>query len=976
MQYNIVFTVKFVAVFGAFLCSFGDALYEDQIGKFDWKKELLGRVEHAVFDSSVSLNKHGFVTTEKGAIACINMRTGEVKWRRILPESDRQITYLAHVRDGLVVVSTKGMARLWDSASGILKWEVDLSVAAENRESFTVIHAATLERSYSEKTLLVILSKTGLHTIAISLTKRKPEIQSVLLNQELTDGDHDKIFVDSQNGKIIHLQLQSGVRLEVTVYDADNLSSPKQVTISTSWLDSLAMTALLEDDTLLYVSNDVGAIHLVDLENGNTQATVPLLRLGIKDPVTMMSSNEEEDVAVHGSDVILSHGEGQMSLIKITGSTVKLMQTKIIPEVSDVVFKQKGTEVYAYFASQINNVVSIVTVNVKTGKYNNDLTINVTLPPHTGTLEKVYVNMFLKRNTPVGFRALLQTTDETVFLVTQPNRIAWQRQEAIASVVHATMLDLPLSDVDAGIEAEFEESGKTKLMEMFFKRVSAQGSQLISWFNKILRDLKEDTLFTHKTRDPLIQVEGLTRDPFSLHKMIVLVTKSGVLFGMDSLTGEIVWRYFLSQLKGRQLHFFVQRTTAHYPHPPQALLLGLDSSQSQPPIVLAVNPITGVVIDLSADFINLESPVIQAMPFPVPDNHHLRPLIMLDADLNIHLVPDTSDIRAILGELNLFMYDVNVSNGLIRGFSLSEKNSAQLIWSMHLPNTHKIIKFSGKPALEKVDSMGRPLADRSVIYKYLNPNVIAILSESFDDAVDRSSLLLYVIDAVTGAVIHSAIHKKASGPVHMVHSENWLIYSYWNAKARRNEIASFEFYEGKKQFNATVFSSFQTRPDPIVMQQAYIFSAGISCIGVSQTDKGITSRQILFGLKKGVLFGLPRRFFDPRRPLHATERHREEGLVQYMPEIPIPPELYLSYNLTVEGMERIYTAPAALESTSLVLATGLDLFFTRTQPSKMFDVLKEDFDHLLIAVVLLGMFAAALITRRMAQVKQLNKAWR
>jgi len=47
-----------------------------------------------------------------------------------------------------------------------------------------------------------------------------------------------------------------------------------------------------------------------------------------------------------------------------------------------------------------------------------------------------------------------------------------------------------------------------------------------------------------------------------------------------------------------------------------------------------------------------------------------------------------------------------------------------------------------------------------------------------------------------------------------------------------------------------------------------------------------------------------------------------------MPEIPVPPELYLSYNHTIEKIANVYTVPAALESTSLILVTGLDLFFT------------------------------------------------
>ena len=47
-----------------------------------------------------------------------------------------------------------------------------------------------------------------------------------------------------------------------------------------------------------------------------------------------------------------------------------------------------------------------------------------------------------------------------------------------------------------------------------------------------------------------------------------------------------------------------------------------------------------------------------------------------------------------------------------------------------------------------------------------------------------------------------------------------------------------------------------------------------------------------------------------------------------MPEIPIPPELYLSYNRTIEKISSIYSVPSALESTSLILVTGLDIFFT------------------------------------------------
>lgn len=45
-------------------------------------------------------------------------------------------------------------------------------------------------------------------------------------------------------------------------------------------------------------------------------------------------------------------------------------------------------------------------------------------------------------------------------------------------------------------------------------------------------------------------------------------------------------------------------------------------------------------------------------------------------------------------------------------------------------------------------------------------------------------------------------------------------------------------------------------------------------------------------------------------------------------------------------------------------------------PSKMFDVLKDDFDHYLIGGAVLALAVAALITRKLAQKKALKQAWK
>ena len=49
---------------------------------------------------------------------------------------------------------------------------------------------------------------------------------------------------------------------------------------------------------------------------------------------------------------------------------------------------------------------------------------------------------------------------------------------------------------------------------------------------------------------------------------------------------------------------------------------------------------------------------------------------------------------------------------------------------------------------EHVHSVGRVLGDRSVLYKYLNPNLIAFAAVS--EVAQKPSTFIYIVDGVTG----------------------------------------------------------------------------------------------------------------------------------------------------------------------------------------------------------------------------------
>lgn len=69
------------------------------------------------------------------------------------------------------------------------------------------------------------------------------------------------------------------------------------------------------------------------------------------------------------------------------------------------------------------------------------------------------------------------------------------------------------------------------------------------------------------------------------------------------------------------------------------------------------------------------------------------------------------------------------------------------------------------------------------------------------------------------------------------------------------------------------------------------------------------------------------------------------------------------------------TEPTGLESTSLVLALGLDLFGSRVAPSKTYDMLDPNFNYALLVLVLVAMSAAVVVSSIVAGSKRLKDQW-
>ncbi|QNP98976.1 YALIA101S05e14664g1_1 [Yarrowia lipolytica] len=297
-------------------------------------------------------------------------------------------------------------------------------------------------------------------------------------------------------------------------------------------------------------------------------------------------------------------------------------------------------------------------------------------------------------------------------------------------------------------------------------------------------------------------------------------------------------------------------------------------------------------------------------------------------------------------------YTVKTTGNIIQGY-----RSGQPTWTWS-PAAGSIAKTVSKNLDDESVSIGTILGDRTVLYKYLYPNVIA--AASVDETA--GTLLITVLDSVTGNTLYQSIHNDVKSFSDIVFGEYWITYSYVSGGALPGaKLVTCDFYESttpnerKSTDEMSAFDMFV----PETICQAFGIESEVTALSVSKTTFGITSRDVIVALADGRVASIPRQAINPRRPVGraATAAEMEEGLGTYDPFLAIFPQMLISHSYSLKG-DIIVTSGATLESTSLVavLSTNGDIFFTRIFPSTAFDLMKPNFSkkNLVYTVLALG----------------------
>eukprot|EP00048_Salpingoeca_helianthica_P023615 m.25635 g.25635 ORF g.25635 m.25635 type:complete len:877 (+) comp8873_c1_seq1:23-2653(+) len=576
------------------------------------------------------------------------------------------------------------------------------------------------------------------------------------------------------------------------------------------------------------------------------------------------------------------------------------------------------------------------------GKATQEAALPVSLPDATHVAA-----LFVVASSASAPSVLVRHADDTLQLV-RNSKAAWSRPEYLAHTLATIFADFlsPKTDVPLFETGVFSHAAR---------RLSSHAAALASLFSG--------------TSTPA------ARDAFNLHQRIVVASATGVLAGLDSGTGELAYHTAAFATPVTVTRASLVALHADGLSSPLYALVARIAADDTLHVVL-FDPLSGALVST-----HTVGDVLAYGRVALKDHSHSSPLVVLSEGAKLTVFPDTPEthtaLAAHVASHPTTLYRAEAVNGLFEGFLVTAAKDGSLTaspsWRIVFdPRLEPVVATASRHANDVIASLGDIIPDGKVLYKYLSPHLLAVATLTPADPREGGLLTLYVIDTVKGSIVDRVSHENAQGPVHVVHADNWFVYSFRDKKNRRWQLNTLDLFDSAGKPPSEGLSSLRLSK-PIAMSQAFVFLHAITRLGVTVTDASLANRAVIVALASGKIAALSDRLLDSRRPI--GQGPRTEEMVPYHPVLVVDPLSLLNYNHTVAGVSRITCAPTNLESTSLVLATGLDTFFTHVAPSKRFDSLSADFNKPILLLSLIVLAGVTLAAKWKLQDTALRAAW-
>jgi hypothetical protein len=611
--------------------------------------------------------------------------------------------------------------------------------------------------------------------------------------------------------------------------------------------------------------------------------------------------------------------------------------------------------------------------------------------------------------------------------------VSWVREEALASIKQAVFYGRaadyskatkPEDTSLAALGAQFSQL-PMHLGELTKKpaQLASAASDYFASFGKEPKRAKPTLLPNAKAPTSAEELRG-----FGANKLILCMTRASKVYALEATTSAIVWqRYFatgaelLRDVSGScadgdadggekgTCGLWMQAlpsASAAYSELVVVTPMPTDISQN-PQQVLWLDPLTGK--DLHVQAAPSDAGIVSLMKLPrgkTQEESKVQPFVLVDQKRKVHVLPSSNAAHAkLLTEHadRLFHFEVNRAEQVVQGFAIGMNpagNELVRLWNLELGSIGQSIVAAASPQHSEWDHVPVHIkGDASILYKYINANMVAVASEDVGKG-NVTSLNLYLLDSVTGHVLHQSRIVGGASPVKLAMCDNWVLMHYWNAKRTRFELTVVELFESKADDGpwSILFGNKQKQnhtsahhlESPVPLQQTYIFPAGVTSMGVTATLKGITPRSVIMALTTDQLYRISKDLLNPRRPYTtsagAIEKDeampsqfkptKDEAMMPYAAIMPLKTTDVLTYYNQMGQVSGIVSSPTALESTSMIFSYGLDLFFTPVQTAQAYDVLSPGFNYSLLYASVGTVLVGLVVTTRYASYRTLQDRWK
>lgn len=537
---------------------------------------------------------------------------------------------------------------------------------------------------------------------------------------------------------------------------------------------------------------------------------------------------------------------------------------------------------------------------------------------------------------------LVQHRNGVLQLVDVANKdVKAERDESLATIEAALLIDLPDTN-----------EGSLDLNELWYEEHS---NIALAYISRVRRHLVDLTYFWSAFKRGVASVVALETpeqqlsraNSFGLRKYFVSVSSTGRVSAIDTFYNHAIWS--LDDLRIAD-----------------AIVKSVDTT-----IFIASKQGTVTVIDA------LDGAIIKTLQV----GEKIEDIIETTQEdsTTLYAWTESDKLVRLAGEDAGAFYTTKSTESSILGFSYFEGALTQT-WEFTAPAGGVIAATAHRDSRDTTINIGNALGDRSVLYKYLHKNILAVASTNKEDL----SLSVHVIDTVTGRILHTKTHEDqvdVSKGVKLVYGEHWLVYTFWSDLPTLGEkVVVWDLYESEIPNQHTIvdeYSSFDSYSAPHVKSQSFFAPFHFSALSLTRSRFGVTVRDVVASTVSNQIVSIPKRVLEPRRPIDraATNNELSEGLFTYDSKLSIDPSSQvLSHDLSVLGTHGILTTAARLESTSVVVAYGFDVFSTQVTPSRQFDVLNSSFakEKLIYTVGIMTsvvIYLKPLVARRMANSK-------